>query len=382
MKKIIAISVMFALVAGAVFAQAAVSGSVETRWFILEGNSEDDNGPYTSGGIASGALAVAGANDANTFGAVLKMVFKNPSDPDAGWGEDSDGRNHLSGAWFDRAFVWWNPIDQLKFRIGHDGDGQFNTANLIRWGHHQMPRGVSVESWNQHQYLLGNWDHFAFTASILPVENFDINLAIGLNNDGRELGDLFNNFLAQAGYNIPDVGKITFTFVKASWWPYAATWNPETDGGKVGLTFFSNSLAEGLAFELGGNYDLTSTDDRDQGDQLKFAAGVHYASGDFGLKFRFWGGPRGKDDTVFLFTADIMPFYNISDTVGTFYCNIRFEQTGKDLLGWHLNPYLRNRMGGGHDFRVGLLIGGVAGDAAPDNAGIDFKLATSWVFGF
>jgi hypothetical protein len=367
MKKIIAISVVFALVTGAAFAQASFGASLETVWTILEGNSEVD-GVKTKGGVASSTISTAGSNDASTYGAVLKMEF-------VGGDGNYDRDINPSEVKFGRAFVWWNPIEQLKFRLGHDGDGQFGTTNLIRWGHFNMPRGISQEGWDQHNYLLGHWDHAGFTASILPVEGFDINLALGIKG-GEDLADVLpGRIQVQAGYNVDGVGKFTLTWLKTDFWPTTNTWslNADDDGGKIGLTFFSNSLADGLAFEVGGNYALN----KDNKEALRFAAGVHYSGGDFGIKFRAVAQPR---EDYFYLLADLMPFYNLGDTVGTFYCNIRVGLTGEDKIAWGLNPYLRNSMGGGHDFRIGLLIDGEGGDKGAD--GVNFKLATSWVFGF
>jgi hypothetical protein len=373
MKKLIAISVVFALITGALFAQAAVSASVETRWMVATSNTENGLGKaYTGGGVNNGTIGVAGSNDDGTYGGVFKLAFV---------GNDNNGTRDdmvIDFAKFDRAFVWWKPIDQITLKLGHDGDGQWGTTDLIRWGHFNMPRNIATENWNQHGYLLGHWDHSGFSIGITPMDNLFINLAIALGKEESIQDDLADGMMIQAGYILDGIGKITLTYLRAK-----EMWPIYSEDGRLGLTFFSNEIVDGLAFEVGGNVNLDMPEE--DGNLFRFGAGAHWNGGDFGVKFRLWGGPvlgkTSEGDYLQLY-ADIMPWYNISDSVGTFYLNIRFALSGVDTIDWNVTPYLRNSMGGAGDFRIGAQFASQIGDAVKDDRGIDWKIATAWVLSF
>jgi opacity protein-like surface antigen len=368
MKKLIAISVMFVLIAGAAFAQA-VSASVETRMQIARSHTETGEGKaYFGGGVNNGTIAFAGANDDNTYGGVFKLAFL---------GNDNNGTRDdmtIDSAKFDRAFVWWKPLDILTIKLGHDGDGQFGTTELIRWAHLNMPRNISVERWNQGGYLLGHWDQTGISFAATPIDNLSLNLALGFQGPSEaSWADYFATdarLLVQAGYNIAGIGKATLSYLRGK-----DMWPINSNTGRIGLTFYSDELVEGLRLEAGGNFKL----DDGAKDNLRFAVGAHWTGDDLGVKFRTTIEPNSGSNKILLLYVDVMPWYKISDEIGTIYCNIMVSMPSKDVIGWHVNPYLRNSFGAG-DWRIGALIEGQAGDAGAD--GIAWKLATAWVLSF
>jgi len=364
MKKLIAILVVFALVAGAAFAETAMGGSAEVRWTIAENSGADNAKTLTSGAVEAVGFQMSTANDEGTFGGMGKFVFWGHG-PNVGHGTAGNrgweiGPSHHK---WDRVFAWWQPIPQVKFFLGFDGDGQFNTANLSRWGHHQMDRGISVEDWDASDFLIGNWDDFGMALIITPMDGLALNLAMNIPQAKTDVEDwLKESIQFQVVYAIPDIGTVYFTYNNFS-----------GEDGLVGLTFHSGSLVDGLAFEVGGSFDLDADDDA-----VNFGVGVHYSGDGFGVKARAFFWPN--DD--FYVKADIMPWVDLG--FATLYCNIRVVTGARDYhgedattdLGWHVNPYLRLNVGVG-DFRIGALIGD---ERAKDE--ISFKLAMSMLVSF
>ena len=390
MKKLIAILVVFALVAGAAFAETAIGGSAEVRWTIAQNSGADGADTLTSAGIEAFAFQLSNSNDEGTFGGMGKVVFggmsvnrgltsngTNPgvTIPDHGHtgGADAGGGTYpVSGigrydrSWetapvwvkWDRAFAWWQPIPQVKFFLGQDGDGQFNTANLSRWGHHQMDRGISVEDWDAGKYLMGNWDAFGAALIITPMDGLAINFAMNLPWSGsRKYDDMFEDSIQlQVSYAIPDIGNVYVTYN-----------NFGGGDGNFGLTFFNGSFVDGLAFEVGFAVDLDKDDDN-----IYIGIGAHYNGDGWGVKTRFFMEPN---EAFFYLKADIMPF--VSFDFGTLYCNIRIRTISDEDLSWHVNPYLRMNVGVG-DFRVGALIEG----STVSNSDVSLKIATSMLVSF
>jgi len=381
MKKLIAILVVFAMVATVAFAETTVSGAVEVRWTIAGGNSGDNTDVVTAGEIYAGTVGFSGANDDGTFGGRLQFVFEGASGPNY--------NTPVGNIKWDHAYAWWQPIEQVRFFLGQDGDGMFNTANLSRWGHHRMPRGVSVENWDAGNYLIGNWDNFGMALIIKPIDGLAINLATiipgvnsgnfpgsasaatavhgtGVEGDiltGVEHEDWFKSLQAQVSYALDGVGTFYLT--------YRGEYNRDP-GNRLGLTYFANSLVDGLQFEVGGNYDLADN----ALNPLRIGVGVHFGMDAFGIRFRAFMNPREAVSGDWLFLKmDLMPFYTFD--FGTIYCNIRVETRVDEKINFHINPYFRFAMGGG-DFRVGLL---VAGNTV-DNSVVTWRLPISMLVAF
>lgn len=409
MKKLLVITVIFALVAGAAFAETTVGGSLELGWTIAE-NAKSD--AVTKADTLNAAFFLEATNDEGNIGGMAKFVL-------AGYGPNGGQSWEFAPKFlkFDRTFIWWQPIEQIKLFLGRDGDGLFNTANLTRWGHHQMPRNIAREDWQAGNYFLGNWDRFGMALMIYPMEGLQINLALDLptdmlsdgwrsptvapNNANRDeltgaqkWEDVFKSIQLQVGYNLDGVGTFFVTYQgNGPAFRHDVGGNAEDEvGDRIGFTYQSASFVEGLSFELGLAYSLQSDDksagvvngrDKEQ-DPLRIGLGIHYASGDFGVKTRFFFHPdrdKVKDGAkgFFYVYADLMPYYTLS--IGTIYLNINIETLGKDaddkdIIGWAVTPYFRMPFAG--DFRIGLNIG----SSTAKDAGMDLKLATTWLINF
>jgi len=360
MKKIIAILVVFAMVAAVAFAETTVFGSVETRWAIAQ---DTGSGVTTQGWQHAATAGLSAVNDEGTLGGMFKLTFADDGHP-------NDGSSGDVMAWVrpDRFFVWWQPIPQVRFFLGEDGDGLMNSANIIRWAHHRMPRGIAVEGWDGSDYLLGNYDNFGAVISIMPIDWVTLHVALGLgaresngSNGAMDFSDLFQDHLQIQAVIAPEgIGTFYLTYRQNS----VSSWPVSTD--RIGLTYLSGSFIEGLQFEVGGNYALTGNDD-----PIRFAIGATYSLDAFGVRFRAVMHPRSS---FFFFQADVMPYYAFD--FGTLFFNIRLCQENSNNIGWHINPYLRMNIGGG-DLRVGFLL-----EDHDGNGSFTWKLPISMLVSF
>ncbi len=379
MKKIIAISVVFALVAGAAFAEMSISGSVETVWTILNGDStkvDKDDSPvaFASGGdgsgIANAAIQISGSDDEGIYGGLFKITFNGEK---AGYSVNPKATTIE----FNRAFAWWKPIPQLELFLGRDGDGKFESSGLNRWAFHQMPRGISKEDWDGGHYFLGHWDDFGLAATIRAVEGLTINLAMNIPQTEAQLADdAYKNLYAQAAYEFANIGKLTVTYDNAGnegWW--------QSNNGAIGGVFNSGSLVEGLDFAVGMSYNIQNEAESIE-NPIRIGLAVYYNIADFGVKTRFAMRPMidvaDNADAWFYLKGDIMPFYNLG--FATIYCNFRLvtnDPNNEDLkMGWHINPYIRKSIGGS-DMRFGFMI-----EDEDGNGETTWKLPVSMVVSF
>jgi len=150
MKKLIAISVVFALCATSAFAQLNIGGGMKMGTLLLGGFSvNSDVSPTTP--------LVAGTYDGgNDRGITMYDGFINVT-----WSGDTSGglmRFHTSGqngAPYPHqhtpimfAYWWWRPIDMLKVQIGQNPDGDWGHAQITGWGYMgDAQAGVVVDEW-------------------------------------------------------------------------------------------------------------------------------------------------------------------------------------------------------------------------------------------
>jgi hypothetical protein len=374
MKKLIAISVMFALVAGAVFAETSVSGGVEARLNVYEATMGDwgpgyDGSfpkPVTGGSISTGQIKLAGSADDATMGGALRMRWHYVT---------GDGNNTR----WSQAYIWWKPFEQMRLWLGVDDDGMFEIGQLTSWAFHQGSESYLVlHNWDFWRSIFpGNFDTFGAALSFYLVPGLDINLVIPTGqstgwprhhndaiNQKPEIESVYAGSLQlTAGYAIQDVGKIALAYI-GSGQSYMS--DDTTDFGKAAFAFYSGSLVDGLQFQLGVATDFL----KDVTAPIAVGLGVHFNAGDFGLKFRagtYIGldedapGPTngvvgGLKDGKF-FTANIMPSYNTK--AGKICLDIGFSMAipgeGDAENGFWVNPYLKTGLSGGY-FQVGLLV--------------------------
>jgi len=217
MKKLIAISVVFALVAGAVFA-ADIGVDVKGGVNLIKGDTGKDKGvtdgtilgtdspttaahkPTADGGMSQFRISASGENDDGTFGAFFRY--------DAGWGWSKD----VGSA---QGHAWWKPVDALKLLIGGGPDGRFGADGNARWNFYQVAGdvGVAKENWKLSPSFYQGWEDAGLDLIITPVEALEINFGIPFITQGwQKVENVYMKSTFQVAYAIENIGKFAITY--------------------------------------------------------------------------------------------------------------------------------------------------------------------------
>ncbi|MDR2717955.1 MAG: hypothetical protein LBB89_07825 [Treponema sp.] len=399
MKKLIAISVVFALVAGAAFA-ADVGVEVIGKVDLANGSTAknvvgDSPKPGTD---YSGRLRVSagGENDDGTFG---------------GWFRYESG---ISGAG-DSAYAhaWWKPIEQVKMTIGTNEDGWFGLDGVTRWGFYQVAGDVGIanagNAWGGGYTALGVTFSSAFFGgwtnglwlNIVPMEALEINIGIPY---GGDLRDVYPKSNVQVAYTADGIGKFGLTYVgglghrdpvapklyldpgaeatEGAWdwavvvdgddvsvewvqgegkdaigpsWKLVGAEGAVDDPSKIYL-YVGLTMIENLSIDIGFGYTFPiSSGGITRSAPIAAGLGAHFTAGDFGVKARtvaaFMGKTSGgegeaiKDPMEVLF--DVMPYYAISESLTAHFSlgvGYKAKQDKNDndyaKMGFHAAPYI------------------------------------------
>jgi opacity protein-like surface antigen len=361
MKKLIAIAVVFALVAGGVFAAdigATVFGGVKLldngngkKSAAVADDSKDKGAPLNgSGTMHRLRLEASGENDDGTFGAFIRL-------------EDGSGFNGLA---------WWKPIDQFKMTIGGNPDGIFGKEGYSGWMFYQMPGDIDIiragNVWGGgYSYwpaifrsaFYNGVDSNALLLEVKPVDMISLNIIFPYFNGGTyhnagqtwipKAGDvdahwdadensqglkgIFNQTTVQLDINL-DFGNIALTYKLLGDGGFG-----EVDATKVGqkvFLYFNLSAIDNLSLDLGVGYQIPYTYKYTVGKLTQshpFSVGLAAKfdiNDSFGLKARFLaqiGGNETRDwqvekklnaKTSLDFVADLLPYYGISDNIKIF----------------------------------------------------------------
>ncbi|MCL1931257.1 MAG: hypothetical protein FWF55_05535 [Treponema sp.] len=416
MKKLIAIAVVFALVAGAAFAETSVSGSISVRAKLLSDtlDDNDDTKATTSGEIETAYVQLSGQNDEGTFGALARLRANENASKDRGPNSWEGTNNNGTLGNIHRAFVWWRPIPQLEVFFGKDDDGKFSPYNA--WSHFQGQEGYHHDhNWRDWRRAMGftNWDTFGLAFTVKPVQGLEFNLVVpaGLvvNADYKkmEAGDRTlesawgGGLQLTANYAIPDIGRVYFGIKGPAWADQNSfPGNRDYTGGEnfglfdddytkdygiAGLAF-QLSAVENLDLMLGGSMGIPGEDsDGDAPVYIALMANYNF-TGEFGIKTRWRFSINGTDGyTPYAYAEDrttiafdVQPFYNLG--ILTAYLNIGLVATtvgdADPGIKFVLNPYIRKGMGPG-EIRFGVLF--IDPNLDNDN---DATIALPLTFGF
>jgi hypothetical protein len=391
MKKLIVLSVIFALVAGSVFA-ADVSVDVHGGAQLLNGSTKEtltdtkDDGtpvyetgdPGTAFGIGRVRISASGGTEDGTLGGWLR--FNSAFQGDVYYKDKDKGLSNFGLSYVTPSgFVWWKPIDQLKVQIGQNPDGEFGLDGVTRWGFYQLAGdiGVASEGWAFGGAFFGGYGGSGLILNITPAEAFAINIGIPL---GDVAEDSYKKFTAQAVFNIDGVGKAGLTYIGSLMKdeavlgiPYISTYKadkPETWSFSVdnndnptmyvyfGLTAIENlGIDFGIGYQFGDKYvdevkdgSNTTTTTTTLNNPLAVGVGAHFTSGAFGIKARVMGKFAGSNefeqkatgsDTLSLklgtgtdVVFDIQPYFAINDQM-TFYFSAGINlHTGEEAIDW------------------------------------------------
>ena len=443
MKKLIAISVVFVLLASAAFADVTVGAYSAFGVTVASGSSVEDSDVTTSFG-GSANITVSGSNDDGTFGGLVRANASTP------WYQNDWEKPYwTTAAGF--AYAWWKPIDQFKFQVGYNPDGDFPVNYIVGWGFHASD-AEDIVAYNGYGFTRGAvfYGGFADLGSVItitPIEGLAINLGIpfggvpaGASSEGgywegyaeqaedgswgkwhgddgntsAVLGNVFSKLHAQISYDIAGVGlaALSYTgglgYVKAEDSFQTAGGFPVDiiDPGALYANFYLTSIA-GLGLNLGLKFTFPIETEAKVKINSPIAAGfgVSYSDGDaFGVKSRLaatFGGSKQADgvDVVFddplVLGIDIMPYYDLG--IMTFFFNAGLEihagntelknkgitvrEKSDDVISWYINPFIAKAVGGG-TFFAGVQIASDGSKDAKDNAIITWAIPVGIVFGF
>jgi opacity protein-like surface antigen len=345
MKKLIAIAVVFVLVAGAAFA-ADVSGTVIGTITPLKGdNAKDAAGDATPVGVGGNMsrirIEVSGQDEDGKFGGYVRH--------DTNWWGAATPAITASGN------VWWKPIDQFKLLVGGNGkDGFFGADGVTRWGFYQVAGdvGVASEGW---AFGASFYEGFAPLASavltLTPIEALEINVGIPFFGDANEGGgkaeDVYNKIEAQVAYNIDGIGRVALSYKGDS--------NEGLRDTSKMFVYFGLSAIENLGIDIGLGFKFPGSEsvggvDSTYNAPLAVGLGVKFDAGAFGVKARLQGqfgevtkvgSTETKGDTVI--NVDVLPYFAVSDNLTAFLSaglGIKAPDGDDAVTSWHINPYI------------------------------------------
>jgi hypothetical protein len=386
MKKIIAISVMLVLIAGAVFADVSIGGQFKTGATLLFGNTIEKSdvlaGQRPQGkGTAEGKVNV-GFGDANLGG---KVTLNSRADGD-----------YYSPDAF--TFAWWKPTESFRIQAGYFADGDWGTAKITGWSFNGEAQDfVAIDndsgewkSWGggrnptgtEDVHMLGAraWGFYgaikgtnAVQLSFYPSEALTINFGVPFGSSWITAMNQYMQSDFQIIYAIPDTGTVSITFDGQGAVVPAGKEDEAMESPKLFASFYLTAI-EGIGVDIGVGFQPKLKDDVTT-PPIQVGLGFTFRSDDFGVKLRLGAalaGKKGDADDPMMISAAILPYYNLG--VATFYLNaglgMMMPKEGDSITGWFFNPYIQKSVEGAKLF-AGLKVysnGMLGGDKAnPDN---------------
>jgi len=370
MKKLIAISVVFALVAGVAFAMD-VSGHVIGTAYVLQGDTGkdaagDSNPVKSSGGMDRIRLDGSGEVADGVFGGYFRV----------------DGV-HWSGQPQFAGNAWWKPIDQFKLLIGgNGGDGFIGKEGVTGWMFYQTvtDTGISMGGdnvWGGSNYGFGiktrnafyedrDGDHNVYLF-ITPMDMLAINIILPFMNNKyslteggpayTETGDVFKRAVVQVDLKL-DFGNIALTYESGVGYSEDEK-KPSDDPGQV-FVYYGGSFGD-LSIDFGLGYKMANAGG-ESANPIGVGLGVKYATDAFGVKFRTVATLAGEAKTEKAGTrilADVLPYFPLGDNLTAFVSvgiGMKMPEEGDSQMGWHFNPYLQVGEEWGAKFLAGIKV--------------------------
>jgi len=191
---------------------------------------------------------------------------------------------------------------------------------------------------------------FNLMFSIFPVDMLQINFLFRGFDKAVEATERLATMQLFASYKIEEVGTIRFAAVGNGGLKKDAA--DDSDIATLHLAFYSNELAQGVAFEIGGQYNLPHLNTSNF-DPIRIAAGLNLTATDpFNFKFRggvaLGGKKADKDLEMVGFSVGILPSYKFAKLTAFLQAGIGMEiEPDKDTnYSWFVNPYIWVPMGG------------------------------------
>jgi len=375
MKKLIAISVVFALVAGVAFAvdlSATVVGTVKVITADSDSGKVGGGGSATDGVIGNVTLEGAGEVEDGKFGGYVRIRPDNA---------------------FHSYYAWWKPIDQLKLYIGSFPDGygftEYNGNSCWMFYQSATDTGVSMggaAAWGSmygalwpfrmRQAFAHGFDAGGLAIQITPVEMLDINIGLPF-FDGGEIADILKSTYAQIALKL-SFGTFAFTFIGDA---------DEIKNSEV-FGYFSLTAIDNLTidFGLGSNFNNEPKDGWDNiSPRLNLGLVVKYGRDTWGIKFRSLFGVPVADTQKFGLFFEVLPYFVINDSLRAYVAggvaipNVKAIEAG---AGWHVNPYLEVGGEWGPKFLAGIKVYQAGNIKSGGGAPVVFELPIALIVSF
>jgi hypothetical protein len=270
-------------------------------------------------------------------------------------------------------WMQWRPNQYFRVKIGSDGDGEWGFPQIIGWGFTGEAKN-SVAAVNDYDGSLpmkyrhaglnyGGFDgdgSFNLGISVFPVDMLQVNFLFRDFDQSREVSDRLARMQISASYRIEEVGTIRVAAVgDGGMAKHEDAGGTATDGQSMAtlhLAFYSNEIVQGLAFEVGGQYNLPGRNTPDTFNNISIGGGVNLTMTDpFNFKLRmggsFGGKVEGEEDLAKKpsgFSVGILPSYKLPKMTIFFHAGLGIEDKGGEEAdyAWFINPYIWVPMGG------------------------------------
>ena len=390
MKKLIAIAVVFALIAGTAFAETTVGGSIFVGGTFLNGNNQERNSQDRQVHPQSTAL---GLDDGNS---TIKI----------GFGEAEGGGNFrikADNSW-DMWYAWWVVSPMLRIQIGANPDGDFGTAQITGWGFTGEQKNNSGNQGALSDYgnagssfsssRIGFYDGTSSTPnlqfSIFPAEGLRVNIWFPWGSN-TSAADRFIKFHAQVSYKIPDIGTAFLSYKSDTGYLEADANSPwgisQANSQAIHASFYLTAI-DNLGVDLGLKYEFPITVETAgiknvSNKPFQIGLGARYVSGDFTIKLRSGiefpasnvvdgtETDASKNSAVTRVGVQLLPSYKIGNITVFFFTGLGirsiadYEKTGapaiyatnksNSIVDWFVNPYVFIPAGGVR-FKVGFQL--------------------------
>ena len=378
MKKLIVLSVVFALVAATATFAVDLGGTVIGNTTLAASNTGDDAEVTGSGNIKRYRIDGGGEAGEGKFGGYFRL--------------DGDGLN---------GNAWWKPIDQFKLQIGgNGGDGYLAKEGVTGWSFYQTACDTDVSMgggnvWGWAYVYNGDWDNGGNYNSygqnykyrdvfygggadggndlylfISPLDILGINVQLPFfsrKDSNSKVEDIFKQAIAQIDLKL-DFGNIALTYRGG------LGADDDNDDPATIFLYYGGSFGD-LAIDFGFSYKM---DGKAAGESYKNPMGVglglKYATDSFGVKLRLAATLAG-DDEITSILADLQPYFKLGDNLTAFVSvgigmlsgdGVKAIAGGEDsIMGWHFNPYIQVGEEWGAKFLAGVKVwsGGKLGGA-------------------
>jgi len=273
------------------------------------------------------------------------------------------------------AWLWWQPIDQLKIQMGKNPERDWGAAAITGWGLNAEAQdyvAIDKDSGDigsayfaaRNAGFYPGYEGTGVELSIYPSDGVAINIGLPFADGGGADGRLYrglSHLHINTKIDIGEVGKLNLSFEGGDglWADY------DKSAGTVYASFFVTAI-ENLGVDLGVAYPLTYKEGNDTSSVAginpkgpHIGLGVKYDGGDFGVKFRAGMemagtkkvGDKAESTDESAFGVGVLPYFNL-EGMTVFVnagANLNMSKAGdKDMTitRWFVNPYVLVPAGG------------------------------------